>query len=57
MLIDPAQPTVTIGSETRHNTTGSILIVEAETLEEARQLIENDVYWKNGVVSTHKLWT
>lgn len=51
MLADPVQPTITIGNETRNNATGSILIIEADTLEEAKELIVNDVYWKNGVVS------
>lgn len=51
MLLDPEQPTTKIGDEMRNNATGSILIIEAETLAEARQIVEKDVYWKNGVVS------
>jgi hypothetical protein len=44
----------TIGGQTRPNAQGSLLIIEAETLEEARTMIMNDVYWKNGVVSKHR---
>jgi hypothetical protein len=44
----------TIGGQPRPNAQGSILIIEADTLEEARTLITNDVYWKNGVVSKHR---
>lgn len=51
MLLDPEQPTTKIGDEMRNNATGSILIIEAETLAEARRIVEKDVYWKNGVVS------
>ncbi|KAF5351726.1 hypothetical protein D9756_007462 [Leucocoprinus leucothites] len=49
MLADPEQPKTKIGNEMRNNATGSVLIIEADTLEEARQLIENDIYWKKGV--------
>lgn len=30
---------------------GSVLIVEAETLEEARTMMESDIYYTSGVVS------
>ncbi|KAJ3569620.1 hypothetical protein NP233_g4929 [Leucocoprinus birnbaumii] len=49
MLVNPEQPKIKIGDEMRNNATGSILIIEADTLEEAKELIERDVYWKKGV--------
>lgn len=55
MLVDPEQPKVKIGDEMRNNAVGSMLIIEANTLEEARQLIANDVYWQKGVVSALRL--
>jgi hypothetical protein len=54
MLVNPDEPTVRIGNETRNNTTASILIVEADTIEEVRDFVENDVYWKKGVVSVFR---
>ncbi|KAF9453921.1 hypothetical protein P691DRAFT_718277 [Macrolepiota fuliginosa MF-IS2] len=55
IIADPAQPTVTINNETRINATGSILIVEAETLEDVRKLIEKDIYWRKGVWDKEKM--
>ncbi|KXN90141.1 hypothetical protein AN958_04631 [Leucoagaricus sp. SymC.cos] len=49
MMVDPKQPKVQIGNEMRNNATASLLIIEAETIEEARELIESDLYWKKGV--------
>ena len=36
---------------------GSVMIFEAASIEEVRKLIENDVYYKNGVVSVYVVFT
>ncbi|KZT23898.1 hypothetical protein NEOLEDRAFT_1117146, partial [Neolentinus lepideus HHB14362 ss-1] len=45
-FVDP----VTVSSETK-KLTGSGLIVQAASLEDAKKIIESDVYWTSGVVS------
>ncbi|EKM80792.1 hypothetical protein AGABI1DRAFT_83752 [Agaricus bisporus var. burnettii JB137-S8] len=55
IVADPDKPTTTIDGQTRPNAQGSLLIVEADTLEEVKKLIMNDVYWKNGVWDKEKV--
>ncbi len=47
MITDPANPVV----DGRNKAIGSALIVQAENIEEARKIIENDIYVESGVVS------
>jgi hypothetical protein len=48
MIIDPAHPIVDVG---QNKAIGSLLIVQAENIEEARKIIEDDIYTQSGVVS------
>jgi hypothetical protein len=48
MITDPAYPVVEGG---RNKAIGSLLIVEAENIEEVRKTIEEDVFIQSGVVS------
>jgi hypothetical protein len=48
MLVSPE----TMGMEGRERkAVGSLLIVQAKTIEEVRKMIESDVYYTSGVVS------
>ena len=48
MITDPAYPVVEGG---RNKAIGSVLIVEAENIEQVRKTVEEDVFIQNGVVS------
>ena len=48
MMIDPAHPIVDVG---QNKAIGSLLIVQAENIEEVRKIIEDDIYTQSGVVS------
>lgn len=48
MITDPAYPVVEGG---RNKAIGSLLIVEAENIEQVRKTVEEDVFIQNGVVS------
>lgn len=56
MITDPAYPVVEGG---RNKAIGSLLIVQAENIEEVRKTIEEDVFTENGVVSGRhsEIWT
>ena len=47
MITDPETPIV---EGERKKAIGSVLIVEAENIEEARKLVEKDIYIQSGVV-------
>jgi hypothetical protein len=51
MITDAETPVV---EGERKKGVGSILIIEAENIEEVRKLIENDIYTTSGVVSPVK---
>lgn len=48
MITDPAHPVV---DGAQNKAIGSLLIVQAENVEEARKIIEDDIYAQCGVVS------
>ena len=48
MITDPAHPIVDVG---QNKAIGSLLIVQAENIQEARKIIEDDIYAQTGVVS------
>ena len=50
MITDPAHPVVDPGVG-RNKAIGSVLIVQAESIEKARKIIEEDAYAQTGVVS------
>ncbi|PFH52053.1 hypothetical protein AMATHDRAFT_117495, partial [Amanita thiersii Skay4041] len=52
MITDPETPVV---EGERRNTIGSMLIVQAESIEAARELIMNDVYTTSGVWDKEKM--
>jgi len=52
MITDPAYPVVEGG---RNKAIGSLLIVEAENIEEVRKTIEEDVFIQSGVWDREKL--
>jgi uncharacterized protein YciI len=48
MVADPAHPII---EGARNKALGSLLIVQAESIEEVRKVIEGDVFSQSGVVS------